>query len=123
MELEVTWQISALGEPKLTVGITLCRNRATRTIMLSQTALIDKIVTAYRQGDAKPASTPMVHGVLLKRPESNSILEDSKKERLDHIPYRSFVGSLMYVTSSTRPNIMFAISKLSHFLDCYCEDH
>ena len=122
-ELEATWQISALGEPKLIVGIALRRNRAARTIALSQTALIDKIVSTYGQGDAKPASTPMVHGVLLRRPDSNSVLEDSEKERLDRIPYRSLVGSLMYVASGTRPDIMFAVSKLSRFLDCYREDH
>ena len=29
----------------------------------------------------------------------------------------------MYIASSTCPDIMFAFSKLSHFLDCYHEDH
>ena len=122
-ELEATWQISTLGEPKLIVGIALRQDRAARTIALSQTALIDKIMTTYGQGDVKPASTPMVHSALLKRPESNSTLEDDEWERLDRIPYRLLVGSLMYIASGTHPNIMFAISKLSWFLDCYREDH
>ena len=77
-ELEATWQISTLGELKLIFSIVLHQDRAARTIALSQTALIDKIVTTYGQGDAKPVSTPMVHGALLKRPESNSTLEDSE---------------------------------------------
>ena len=63
--LEANWQISALGEPKLIVGIALHRNRATRTIALSQTTLLDKIVTTYGQGDANSANTPMLHGILL----------------------------------------------------------
>ena len=29
----------------------------------------------------------------------------------------------MYVASGTRLDIMFAVSKLSHFLDCYCNMH
>ena len=65
-ELEANWQISALGEPKLIVGIALRRNRAARTIALSQTALIDKIVATYGQGNANSASTPMLHGILLR---------------------------------------------------------
>ena len=79
-ELEVTWKISALGEPKLIVGIALCRNRATRTIALSQTVLIDKIVTTYGQGDAKLASTPMVHGVLLRRPIQTVYWKTARKK-------------------------------------------
>ena len=121
-ELEANWQISALGEPKLIVGIALCRNRAARTIALSQTALIDKIVATYGQGNANSASTPMLHGIPLRRPENN-MLEDGEPERLNRIPYRSLVGLLMYVASGTRPDIMFAVSKLSQFLDCYHKDH
>lgn len=44
-ELESTWQITTLGEPKLIVGIALHRDRANHTIMLSQVALIDKIIS------------------------------------------------------------------------------
>jgi hypothetical protein len=29
----------------------------------------------------------------------------------------------MYIASGTRPDITFAVSKLSHFLDCYREMH
>lgn len=44
-ELEATWQITALGEPKIIVGIALRRDRANRMIMLSQVALINKIIS------------------------------------------------------------------------------
>ena len=90
-ELEVNWQISALGEPKLIVGIPLCQNRAARTIALSQTTLIDKLVATYRQGNMNLASTPMLHGIPLQQPE-NSMLEDGECERLNCIPYRSLVS-------------------------------
>jgi hypothetical protein len=122
-ELESTWQITALGEPKLIVSIALHCNRNRRTIMLSQTALIDKIVSTYGQSDAKPASTPIVHGAQLLRPDSQTPLEDAEHEQLATIPYRSLVNSLMYVASGTRLDIMFAVSKLSRFLDCYHDVH
>jgi hypothetical protein len=57
-ELESDWKISALGEPKLVVGIALRRDRNTRSIELHQTALINKIITTFGQSDARPASTP-----------------------------------------------------------------
>ena len=64
-ELEATWQIIALGEPKLIVGIALHRDRTKRTITLSQTTLIDKIISVYGQKDASIATTPMVFGAQL----------------------------------------------------------
>ena len=122
-ELETTWQITALGEPKLVVGIALRRDRAKRTITLSQTALIDKIVSAYGQVDAKTASTPIAHGSQLLKPDPTIQQDETERERLATLPYRSLVGSLMYVASGSRPDIMFAVSKLSRFLDCYREAH
>ena len=64
-ELEATWQITTLGEPKLVVGFALQCEVETKTIQLSQTALIDKVVLIYGQSDAKPATSPMAHSTQL----------------------------------------------------------
>ena len=122
-ELESTWQITALGEPKLVVGIALRLDRAKRTITLSQTALIDKIILAYGQKDAKPASTPIIHGSQLLKPDPLAQPDKRKHECLATLPYCSLIGSLMYVAWGSRPDISFAVSKLSRFLDCYREAH
>lgn len=108
-ELKSAWQIS--------------RDRSKRTIMLSQTSLIDKIISTYGQSDAKPTSTPIVHGAQLLRPDTQIDIGKTEREHLAALPYRSLVGSLMYVASGTRPDIMFAVSKLSRFLDRYREAH
>src|SRR6266571_4760777 len=39
------------------------------------------------------------------------------------MPYQLLVRSLMYVASGTQPDIAFAVSKLSRFLNCYREVH
>ena len=122
-ELESAWQNTALGEPKLVVGITLHQDRAKKTIMLSQTTLINKIISAYGQADAKTATTPIAHGTQLLKPSPLTLLDDTKCERLTTLPYHSLVGSLMYIASESRPDIMFTVSKLSCFLDCYHETH
>ena len=122
-ELDATWQMTTLGEPKLVVGLTLQCDREAKTIHLSQTALIDKIISLYRQNNAKITNSPMVHGTQLLHPDPHEQLDESERERLDKIPYCSLIGSLMYVASGTQPDIAFAISKLSCFLDCYCKAH
>jgi hypothetical protein len=65
-QMRTRWIISALGEPKFCIGIAISRNRADRTVSLSQTALIDKIITQYGQHDAHPISTPMDPGLKLR---------------------------------------------------------
>jgi hypothetical protein len=122
-ELESAYQISALGEAKLVVGIALRRDRQARTIYLSQTALIDKICTVHQQSTAKPATTPIAHGAQLIPPDPQTPLDEGEQERLNSLPYRSLIGSLMYVASGTRPDIAFAVSKLSRSLNCYRETH
>jgi hypothetical protein len=92
-------------------------------ISLSQTVLIDKIINTYGQKEASIANTPMVHGTQLVRPDPQAPLDEDEHERLATLPYRSLVRSLMYVASGSCPDIMFAVSKLLRFLDCYREAH
>ena len=64
-KLELKWQISALGEAKHILGITLHHDRVNQTITLHQTVLLDKLISTFGQADAKPVSTPIAHGALL----------------------------------------------------------
>ena len=80
-------------------------------------------MSIYGQSDAKPATSPMAYGTQLLRPDPNEQLDDVEREHLTNIPYCSLVGSLMYIALGTRPDIAFAVSKLSRFLDCYREPH
>jgi hypothetical protein len=122
-ELESTWQITALGEPKMVVGIAICHDRITKSIWLNQTALIDKIISKFHQTEAKSAPTPMVPGAQLLTPDPQTVLDKREQERLNTLPYRPLIGSLMYVASGSRPDIAFAVSKLSRFVNCYREVH
>jgi len=41
----------------------------------------------------------------------------------DALPYRDAVGSVMYLMLRTRPDLAFAIGKLSRFVSCYGKEH
>ena len=125
-ELKSLWTISDLGEARFCIGIAKSRNRADRTISISQTALIDRVVQQFGQSEADPISTPMDPSVArsLTRPSSSDPpLSATDTSELARLPYRSLVGSLMYLAVGTRPDISFAVARLCQFLDCYRRTH
>ena len=72
-----------------------------------------EVVSRFGMVDAKIVFTPF-------KPGSTSGFEDAlKQERVDSgmadMPYRSFVGSLMYLTVCTRPDLSMAVSSLSRY--------
>lgn len=85
--------------------------------------LINKIISTYGQKEASIVTTPMVFGAQLLKPDLQIKLDENKCEQLATLPFCSLIGSLMYPATETRSDIMFTVSKLSHFLGCYCEAH
>ncbi|XP_040986424.1 secreted RxLR effector protein 161-like [Juglans microcarpa x Juglans regia] len=64
--------------------------------------------------ECKSVATPLIANEKLKK-------EDGVKEA-DAATYRSLIGSLLYL-GATRPNIMYATSLLSRFMQCPNQIH
>ena len=121
-QMKTIWKISSSGEAKYCVGIAITRDRATHSVSLSQTALIDKIITQFGQQDSYPVNSPMDPGLKLRRPDKNSITHEDR-DQCAKLPYRSLVGCLIYLSVGTRPDISYSVQQLSQFLDCYSYSH
>jgi Reverse transcriptase (RNA-dependent DNA polymerase) len=117
------WDISALGPAKFALGIAISRDRAARTISLSQTVMIDRLLDNFGQLDARPVDMPMVAGLKLERPDRTVPVDPLVSEWATRTPYRELIGSLMYIAIGTRLDIAFAVNKLASFLDCYRIEH
>jgi hypothetical protein len=91
------------------------RDHTACTISLSQTAYIDDIVKCFDLTDAKSYATPMVPRAIYSKKDVPASPEESV--RMKNTPYCEVVGSLMYATIATRPDIAYAVSALSQFLD------
>mmetsp|Transcript_46824 Transcript_46824/g.95765 ORF Transcript_46824/g.95765 Transcript_46824/m.95765 type:complete len:1109 (-) Transcript_46824:511-3837(-) len=87
--------------------------RHNNDVLAKQTAYSDRCLQKYGLQDAKPKSTPMepkfsVHpNELPKTPDPKQLEE-----------YRSKVGSLIYLSVWTRPDIAFAVNYLARFMTC-----
>jgi hypothetical protein len=120
--MRTAWTISDLGEVRFVVGIAVEWDRLNSIVILSQTALIDRIIHQFGQIDAAPLSIPMVPGLKLRRIIKSS-LSTTDQDNLSKLPYRSLVGSLLYIAISTRPDISYAVQQLSQFLDSFSYEH
>ncbi|KAJ0579640.1 putative RNA-directed DNA polymerase [Helianthus annuus] len=83
-------------------------------ITLSQKKYMRSLLEKYRMSQCNSVSTPMEYGLKLSK-EDPEIFGDEGI-------YRSLVGSLMYLTN-TRQDIMFAVSKISRFMECPKKSH
>jgi transposase InsO family protein len=122
-ELRQHWELSDLGPVKYALGIAVVRDRASHTISLSQTALIDRVIDQFGQTDAHPVDTPMVTGLQIVRPDKTLPISDTVANWVQRTPYRSLVGTLNYLAVASRPDITFAVGRLATVLDCYRSEH
>lgn len=120
-KLNEQYSLTDLGPIHWLLGIKITRNRDARTISLSQTTYIDTILSRFHLSDAKPTATPIVPGASLSK--DNAPADDTEAAHMQKTPYREAIGSLMYAAIATRPDISFAVSALSQFLNNPGEVH
>ena len=81
------------------------------SVFLCQAAYAEKLMEKFRIHTANPVT-------ILADPHQslNSILENDKIE-IVNAPYREAVGSLLYLSNGTRPDLSFAVNKASRYLE------
>lgn len=114
LDINSRFEMSDLGAMRWILGIEVKRDREAKTIAISQRSYIDTIVARFNLEDANPTPTPMQPGGALGQHQSPAT--PRQFEDMRDVPYREAVGSLMYAATGTRPDIMFAVTALSQFM-------
>jgi hypothetical protein len=83
-------------------------------ITLSQSHYVEKVLSRFGFMDSKPSPTPYDPSVTLKK---------NQKIARDQLIYSQIIGSLMYLASTTRPDISFVVCKLSRHMSNLGDDH
>ena len=103
-----------MGEAEFFLGMTIERNRTNRTIKLCQERPVMELLEKYSLTDCKPKSTPL--SGLLTAEDGNPL--DTKL-----FPYSSLVGSLLYLSICTRPDISNAVGVLARYMSTPYTSH
>ena len=114
-QLKECFEISDLGPINWLLGVSITRDLSARTISLGQQAYVEQIVNRFGLSEARTATTPMEVGIDLSL-DSAQVLTISLTAA-EKTKYREMIGCLMYTAVMTRPDIAFAVSNLSQYLN------
>lgn len=81
-------------------------NQSDNCVTMSQTKYVEKILERFNMQDCRPRSTPC---------EQKLNYTDDAALMSNVTRYREAVGSLIYLTVCTRPDLSFVVSKLSQY--------
>lgn len=112
-ELSSHFKLRDLGETAFLLGIKIIRDRSKRMITLCQRQYIVDTLDRYGLADCKPVTTPLDPGFSLTKAMGPTTAADIAT--MKRTPYLSAVGALMYLATTTRPDIAFAVGVLARF--------
>lgn len=102
-----------IGEAKFVLGMQIERNQSDGKICLSQAQYIQRILKKFNMEDCNAVATPLDCKQVLSNEMSPKSEDDRNK--MENIPYQELIGSLLYAAQVTRPDICYAVNKLSQF--------
>ena len=105
-----------LSDASLFAGIQIERDRTRKVVFLHQSAYARKVLEKFDMKNAKPVSVPIDPNVIL-----HPVYEGEETNR--NVPYREAIGSLMFLSIVSRPDLSFAVNSLSRFLNNHNEYH
>jgi len=109
------FEVRDMGEVRDFIGMNVMRNRAAKTLTLSNPGHTATLLDAFGMDTATPNKTQMTSGFKLTKTTAGLLPEGNR--------YVKWGGSLLHLSTTTRRDIFFAVGVLSRFMSCPEEDH
>ncbi|CAI7741961.1 unnamed protein product, partial [Closterium sp. NIES-53] len=108
-ELQKRHTCTDLGELRSYLGLQITRDRARRTITLTQSHMVQQVLQHFNFTYSSPQATPLSTRHSLSALPSDESVEPSG-------PYPELVGCLMYLMTCTRPDLAYPLSILARYV-------
>ncbi|GJU35661.1 retrovirus-related pol polyprotein from transposon TNT 1-94 [Tanacetum coccineum] len=102
--LKSKFDMKDLGLADVILGIKIIRTQ--NRLVLSQAHYVDKILNTHNAGDSGLARTPI---------DTSLHLSKNRGECVAQLEYSRIIGMLMYLMTSTRPDLAYVVSRLSRY--------
>ncbi|CAI7849334.1 unnamed protein product, partial [Closterium sp. NIES-54] len=108
-ELQKRHMCTDLGELRSFLGLQITRDRAQRTITLTQSHMVQQVLQRFDFTYSSPQATPLSTRHSLSALPSDESVEPSGR-------YLELVGCLMYLMTCTRPDLAYPLSILARYV-------
>jgi hypothetical protein len=116
-QLNNIFECSDSGPANYFLGFNITRDRSNQILELGQQHYVDKVLAKFDMANCNSVTTPLPLGF---RPLPAT--EDEFKNARD-LPYAQLVGSILYLSTITRPDLAYAANTLSRHLSKWNDDH
>jgi hypothetical protein len=110
--LTARFNMHDLGQASFYLGMQIEFDGGSGYVYLSQQAYLEKVLERFGMKNVKPVAAPMDIKEYKKKMVRREL---SGEEPCDKALYQSKLGSVMYLMTSTRPDICFTVGVLSRF--------
>ena len=107
-ELASRFDIKDLGKLHHFLGMKIVQDEATGSVWIGQPAYTESILKKFGMENAKISPTPV-------DPNNKLVKATEADEPFDQHIYQSAIGSLLYLSVATRPDISYAVSNVAKF--------
>jgi hypothetical protein len=114
-QLATLFDLRDLGEATYFLGMEITRDRAARTLKLTQARLTGELLGRYGLDGACAHSVPLAAGEKLTK---EGDLLDTQRH-----PYSELIGSLLYLSVCTRADVAQAVGALARYMSTPTEAH
>uniref|UniRef100_A0A7M5XDS1 Reverse transcriptase Ty1/copia-type domain-containing protein n=1 Tax=Clytia hemisphaerica TaxID=252671 RepID=A0A7M5XDS1_9CNID len=104
------------GEINYILGMRVRRDRQAGIIRIDQSAYLRNVLQRFGMDECRPISTPMETGKSFEK-----LAPDEKPVNLKS--YQAAIGSLIYASIGTRPDLSYSVGVLSQYMSHPSEEH
>ena len=115
-ELSQKFEMKDLGQLHHFLGVKVIQDQLNGSIWIGQPSYIDKILQTFDMCNSKPVGSPV-------NPDVKLVACDNPEDVCNQQMYQAVVGSLLYLSTKTRPDIAFAVSSVARFCANPTKDH
>ena len=112
-DLKTGFEMTDSGKCAFVLGIELVNNND-RSVKMCQRRYVDDVLKHFGMSDCKAVISPT---------DISSRLTSSNAATKINVPFREAVGALMHLMTATRPDIAFAVSYVSRFMETPQVEH
>jgi hypothetical protein len=109
-QFESRFQMTDLGPCRYYLGLEISRSRPERKLHITQSLYLQQVLQRYNSTTLNASKTPMEAGLDLKPAD-----KDHRCTKEDIVYFQSAIGSLLYASTISRPDLAFAVARLGQF--------